>query len=71
MIIKELETSDYWVYQDNCLVFKPKFNKIPSYKILTSYSKIIFSNYNEPTIAINENNIYKDEYKNLIKKYMK
>jgi hypothetical protein len=42
-MIKELETEDYWIYQEY-LIFKPKFNKEICNKLLLKLNKIIFSN---------------------------
>ena len=41
------ETSDYWIYNNEILVFKPEFNKPLEeyYDIISHYNKIIFSNY--------------------------
>jgi hypothetical protein len=46
---------DYWVYQDY-LIFKPSFNKQPNDELLSSYNKIIFSNYRNPIKSIKNNN---------------
>jgi hypothetical protein len=39
-----IETDDYWIYQ-NCLIFKPYFNKELDNKLLLEHDKIIFANY--------------------------
>ena len=39
-----METEDYWIYNDDTLVFKPQFNKsIGLYiDIISKYNKLIF-----------------------------
>ena len=59
------ETEDYWIWNDNTLVFKPEFNKpLDDYiNIISKYNKLIFSNYNDIDICIETNNEYEfDEY---------
>jgi hypothetical protein len=60
------ETKDYWLY-DDYLIFKPSFNKQLNNKLLSSYNKIIFSNYNEQSISIIEDN----KFSNLCEKKIK
>ena len=65
--------NNYWII-DDWLIFKPKFNEELDkyYDIINKYKKIIFSNYNDPLIAIETNNKYNSKYNyvnnNLIKK---
>jgi hypothetical protein len=59
------ETDDYWIYQDDYLIFKPSFNSKPNDKLVSKYSKIIFSNYSKPLICLNENNKYNYKYHDL------
>jgi len=50
--------NNYWIV-DDLLIFKPKFNgELNKSDIITKYSKIIFSNYYEPLIAIETDNQY-------------
>jgi len=62
-------TDSYWIIEDT-LIFKPTFNEsLDNYvKNILKYKKIIFSNYIEPKIAIETNNIYENKYKNKFKK---
>jgi hypothetical protein len=55
--------NNYWIV-DDWLIFKPEFNdKLDEYyDIINKYNKIIFSNYDDPLIAIKNNNCYNDEY---------
>ena len=59
--------NNYWI-EDELLIFKPSFNDDlkKNYNIINKYKKIMFSNYNEPLIAIKTNNkydnIYEDNY---------
>ena len=57
------ETENYWIWNDNTLVFKP-FNKpLDDYiNIISKYDKLIFSNYRDIDICIETNNQYKREY---------
>ena len=50
-------SNNYWIV-DEWLIFKPKFNEELTYYygIINKYKKIIFSNYNNPLIAIETNN---------------
>ena len=50
--------NNYWI-EDKLLIFKPEFNEelINYYDIINKYKKVMFSNYNEPLIAIKINNI--------------
>ena len=49
--------NNYWIV-DEWLIFKPTFNEELDeyYNIINKYEKIIFSNYNNPLIAIETNN---------------
>ena len=53
-----METLDYWIYSNDTIIFKPEFNKpIDSYSdIISQYSKLIFSNYNNLDDCIKFNN---------------
>jgi len=55
--------NNYWV-KDEWLIFKPSFNEdlLNYYNIINKYKKIMFSNYNDPLIAIKTNNKYESEY---------
>jgi len=55
--------NNHWIV-DDWLIFKPKFNEelINYYDIINKYKKIMFSNYNNPLIAIETNNQYEREY---------
>jgi hypothetical protein len=55
--------NNYWIV-DDWLIFKPKFNeKLDEYyDIINKYKKLMFSNYNDPLIAIETNNKFKDKY---------
>ena len=61
--------NNYWIV-DDLIIFKSEFNEelIDYYDIISKYSKIIFSNYNDMSIAIETNNNYEKKYKN---KYVK
>ena len=52
------ETEDYWIWNDDTLVFKPEFNKpLDDYiNIIKNYDKLIFSNYSDIVICIKTNN---------------
>ena len=52
------ETENYWIWKDNTLIFKPKFNKpLDNYiNIIKNYDKLIFSNYCDIAICIKTNN---------------
>ncbi len=57
----EIETSEYWIYDSDTIVFKPHFNepiKIESkyFKIISQYKNLIFSNYTNLEICIQNNN---------------
>ena len=54
--------NNYWI-EDGLLIFKPSFNEdlINYYDIINKYKKIIFSNYNDPLIAIKTNNKNENE----------
>ncbi len=56
--------NNYWI-EDDWLIFKPSFNKdlFNYYNIINKYKKIMFSNYNDPLIAIETNNEYNDYIK--------
>ena len=58
-------THNYWIV-DDCLIFKPEFNdKLDEYyNVINKYNKIMFSNYNDPLIAIKTNNEWNREYLN-------
>ena len=60
------ETEDYWIWNDNTLVFKPEFNKpLDNYlNIIENYNKLIFSNYIDVKICIEINNKYKSKFDN-------
>ena len=60
------ETEDYWIWNENTLVFKPEFNKpLDNYiDIIGKYNNLIFSNYNDFKIYKETNNIYKIEFDN-------
>jgi hypothetical protein len=49
--------NNYWII-DDWLIFKPEFNKKLDeyYNIINKYSKIMFSNYDEPLIYLFETN---------------
>ena len=53
----------YWIIADT-IILKPDFShSLNEYaKIIIQYKKIIFSNYNEPKIAIETNNNYDKKY---------
>jgi len=56
--------NNYWIV-DDWLIFKPNFNeKLNDYYIINKYEKIMFSNYNEPLIAIETNNLWINKYNN-------
>ena len=57
--------NNYWIV-DDCLIFKPEFNdKLDEYyNVINKYNKIMFSNYNDPLIAIKTNNEWNREYLN-------
>ena len=60
----------YWIIADT-IIFKPEFNySLNKYvEIISQYKKIIFSNYDEPEIAIKKNNInYYYKYNNIMNK---
>ena len=50
---------NYWIV-DEWLIFKPEFNDELDeyYDIINKYKKIMFSNYDEPLIAIETNNFF-------------
>ena len=52
--------NNYWIV-DEWLIFKPNFNEELTnyYDIINKYKKVIFSNYDDPLIAIETNNNYK------------
>ena len=58
MLTEEIE--DYWIWNNNTVVFKPKFNKpLDDYiNIISKYDKLIFSNYMDIAIYIETNNQY-------------
>jgi len=60
--------NNYWIV-DDCLIFKPEFNdKLDEYyNVINKYNKIMFSNYNDPLLAIEIHNLYDNKY---IKKYI-
>jgi hypothetical protein len=53
----------YWIV-DDFLIFKLVFDEELKncYDLINKYKKIMFSNYNEPLIAIKTNNYYEDKY---------
>jgi len=55
--------NNYWIVNE-WLMFKPSFNEdlLNYYDIINKYKKIMFSNYNDPLIAIKTNNKYESEY---------
>ena len=55
--------NNYWIVE-NRLIFKPNFNEDLTnyYDIINKYKKIMFSNYDEPLIAIETNNKYDLKY---------
>ena len=55
--------NNYWIV-DDLLIFKPSFNEELTnyYEIINKYKKVIFSNYNDPLIAIKTNNKFEYEY---------
>jgi hypothetical protein len=57
--------NNYWIV-DDWLIFKPYFKEVLDdyYGIINKYKKIIFSDYDEPLIAIETNNIHESEKKN-------
>ena len=57
--------NNYWIVEE-WLIFKPEFNKELTnyYDVINKYKKIMFSNYNDPLIAIETNNKYDDKYDN-------
>ena len=59
--------NNYWIV-DDWLIFKPEFNEELDeyYDVINKYKKIMFSNYNDPLIAIETNNIYNYKYKKKI-----
>jgi hypothetical protein len=61
MYIK-LVTDDYWISNNEYLIFKPHFNKQPNKELLSKYNHIIFSNYDVPSITIKLNNQFKTKY---------
>ena len=56
----------YWIIADT-IIFKPEFShSLNEYvEIISQYKKIIFSNYNDPKIAIETNNNYDNKYNNI------
>src|SRR6056300_1588789 len=58
---------NYWITDDECLIFKPEFNEPLDnyYDIINKYNKIMFSNYNEPSFAIKTNNLYINKHNNI------
>ena len=59
------ETEDYWIWNEDILVFKPEFNKpLNDYiNIIQNYDILIFSNYSDIAICIKTNNQYIYEFK--------
>ena len=57
--------NNYWI-ENEWLIFKPEFNEEMTnyYEIINKYKKVLFSNYNDPLIAIQKNNNYVYEYYN-------
>ena len=57
--------NNYWIV-DDWLIFKPEFNEelTDYYNVINQYKKIMFSNYNEPLIAIKTNNNMIDTHSN-------
>ena len=53
----------FWI-EDEWLIFKPSFNEEITnyYDVINKYNKIIFSNYDDPVITIETNNIYISKY---------
>ena len=58
------ETENYWILNDNTLIFKSEFNKfLDNYiNIISKYNKLIFSNYSDIDICIETNNEYGLKY---------
>ena len=56
----------YWIIADT-IIFKPKFaNSLDEYvEIISQYKNLIFSNFNDPKIAIEINNKYNVKYNNI------
>ena len=56
--------NNYWIV-DDWLIFKPEFNEELKnyYDVINNYKKIMFSNYNDPLISIETDNIYHYVYK--------
>ena len=55
--------NNYWIVY-GWLIFKPDFNDetIIYYDVINKYKKIMFSDYNNPLMAIESNNQFKDKY---------
>ena len=55
--------NNFWI-EKKLLIFKPEFNEELTYyyKIINKYKKVMFSNYNEPLISIEGNNVYSEKY---------
>ena len=57
--------NNYWIVED-WLIFKPVFNELLDeyYDVINKYNNIIFSNYDDPLIAIETNNKWNTKYLN-------
>ncbi len=55
------ETSDYWIYNNEIIIFKPRFSDFLDkyYNVISQYNKLIFSNYGSLELFIENNNDYK------------
>ena len=55
--------NNYWIV-DEWLIFKPEFNEKLTYyyDVINKYKKIMFSDYNDPLMAIETNNQYAVKY---------
>ena len=54
-----MELENYWIYNNDTIVFKPDFNEsINNYiNIIKQYDKLIFSNFNDLNKCIENNNL--------------
>ena len=57
--------NNYWII-DEWLIFKSNFNEELDnyYDLINKYVKIMFSNYDDPLIAIENSNEWIEKYKN-------
>ena len=62
----EEPTKTYWIVDDT-IIFKPKFNEyLDDYtQIISNYKTLYFSNYNDPHVALKNNNIFVQNSDNL------